>query len=262
SNRVKYGYLGVDAIWITSDFKIKDVMLEIKYAPSPHTAKIIAELLYQYITSWNFKRHVIAIVSNNGTNIKSAFPILIQKERLEDVQSKLNYKDILQCIQDVSTRGTYVTLSTIISIIKKLIFDLTCESPLNNINYFDENTIFETKPFTNELLIEIEDEIISNISKRKVSIKNPLDTTGILKKVKNNIYFALIYYWNFSNDIKLMASLLDPCFKTLDFVESEDEKMRIIQKLHNKLDLNNLSPVESSSSTIPLTNNTEFLLFI
>ena len=378
SSRAKHGYLGVTATWITPDFKIKDVMLEIKYAPSPHTAKTIAELLYQCITSWNLKGRVIAIVSDNGANIKSAFPILIQKgenilripcaahtlqlaigkglapveilvarvkriinffstqkqiERLEDAQSKLNYKDILRCIQDVSTRwnssyyawdrlfylkdaitrlqvdlltstnredkndgnklrkimlseeewelldklidllmpfenttrnfsgGTYVTLSTIISTIKKLIFDLACESPLDNINYLDENTIFETEPFTDELLIEIEDEeIISNISKRRVSIKNPLDTTGILEKVKNNIYFALIYYWNFSNDIELMASLLDPRFKTLDFVESEDEKMRIIQKLRNELDPNNSSPVELSSSTIPLTNDTEFSL--
>ncbi|CAG8569506.1 11241_t:CDS:2 [Diversispora eburnea] len=59
-----------------------------------------------------------------------------------------------------------------------------------------------------------------------------------------------------------MASLLDPCFKTLDFVKSEDEKIRIIQKLYNELDPNNLLPVELSSSTIPLTNDTEFLLHL
>jgi len=89
--------------------------------------------------------------------------------------------------------GTYVTLSSIISTIKKLIFNLAGNSSLDNINinYLDENTVFETE----ELLIEIEDEeIISNISKRSISIKNPLNTTGILKKVKNNIYSALIYY--------------------------------------------------------------------
>ena len=155
--------------------------------------------------------------------------------------------------------GTYVTLSSTISTIKKLIFDLAGNSSLDNINinYLDENTVFETE----ELLIEIEDEeIISNISERRVSIKNPLDTTGILEKVKNNIYFALIYYWNFSNDIELMASLLDPHYKTLDFVESEDEKKRIIQKLRNELNPNNSLPVESSSSTTLLTNNTEFSL--
>jgi hypothetical protein len=380
SSRAKHGYLGVTATWITPDFKIKDVMLEIKYAPSPHTAKTIAELLYQCITSWNLEGRVMAIVTDNGANIKSTFPILIQKdkceniqripyathtlqltigkgltpveiliarvkrvinffstqkqiERLEDAQSKLNYKDILRCIQDVSTRwnssyyawdrlfylkdaiirlqadlltstnredkndgnklrkimlseeewelldklidllmpfenatrnfsgGTYVTLSTIISTIKKLIFDLACDSPLDNINYLNENTIFETETFTDELLIKIEnEEIISNISKRRVSIKNPLDTTGILEKVKNNIYFALIYYWNFSNDIELMTSLLDPRFKTLDFVEFEDEKMRIIQKLRNELNPNNSLPVESSNSIIPLTNDAEFSL--
>jgi zinc finger BED domain-containing protein 1 (E3 SUMO-protein ligase ZBED1) len=380
SSRAKHGYLGVTATWITPDFKIKDVMLEIKYAPSPHTAKTIAELLYQCITSWNLEGRVMAIVTDNGANIKSTFPILIQKdkcenihripcaahtlqlaigkglapveiliarvkriinffstqkqiEKLEEAQSKLHYQDILRCIQDVSTRwnssyyawdrlfylkdaitrlqadlltstnredkndgnklrkimlseeewelldqlidllmpfenatrnfsgGTYVTLSTIISTIKKLIFDLACDSSLDNINYLDENTIFETETFTNELLIEIEDEeIISNISKRRVSIKNPLDTTGILEKVKNNIYSALIYYWNFSNDIELITSLLDPRYKTLDFVESEDEKKRIIQKLRNELDPNNLSSVESSSPTTLLTNNAEFSL--
>jgi len=151
SSRAKHGYLGVTATWITPDFKIKDVMLEIKYVPSLHTAKTIAELFYQCITSWNLEGRVMAIVTDNGANIKSTFPILIQKdkceniqripcaahtlqlaigkglapveiliarvkrvinffstqkqiEKLEEAQSKLNYQDILRCIQDVSTR--------------------------------------------------------------------------------------------------------------------------------------------------------------
>ena len=80
--------------------------------------------------------------------------------------------------------GTYVTLSSTISTIKKLIFDLAGNSLLDNINinYLDENTVFETEIFTEELLIEIEDEeIISNISKRSVSIKNPLNTRNFGK---------------------------------------------------------------------------------
>ncbi|GES92052.1 zinc finger BED domain-containing protein RICESLEEPER 2-like [Rhizophagus clarus] len=51
SSRAKYGYLSVTATWITSDFKVKDVILEIKYTPSPHTANIVAELLYKCISS-------------------------------------------------------------------------------------------------------------------------------------------------------------------------------------------------------------------
>ncbi|PKY55538.1 hypothetical protein RhiirA4_475068 [Rhizophagus irregularis] len=35
-NRAKHGYIGITATWITPDFKVKDVMLEIKYAPLPN----------------------------------------------------------------------------------------------------------------------------------------------------------------------------------------------------------------------------------
>ncbi|CAG8589667.1 3896_t:CDS:1 [Diversispora eburnea] len=176
-------------------------------------------------------------------------------------QINISFNVFENAIQNFSG-DTYVTLSTIISIIKKLIFDLTCDSSLDNINYLNENTIFETEPFTNKLLIKIKDEkIISNISKRSIFIKNSLDTTGIFEKVKNNIYSALIYYWNFFNDIELITSLLDSHYKILDFIESEDKKKRIIQKLHNELNPNNLLSTESSNSTTLLTNNIEFLLY-
>ncbi len=61
----------------------------------------------------------------------------------------------------------------------------------NNIDFVDENTIFEETTAN----IEINDEeIISNITKNKISIKSPLNTEGVLEKVKNNIYYALFYY--------------------------------------------------------------------
>ena len=151
SSRAKHGYIGVTAAWITPDFNVKDVMLEIKYAPSPHTADVVAELLYECISSWDLNGRVTAIITDNGSNMKAAFPILTQKnqceniqrlpcaahtlqlaigkglapveilvarvkriinffstqkqiERLEEVQCKLGYKDILHCMQDVQTR--------------------------------------------------------------------------------------------------------------------------------------------------------------
>ena len=51
SSRAKHGYIGITATWITPDFKVKDVMLEIKYASSPYTANVVAELLYECISS-------------------------------------------------------------------------------------------------------------------------------------------------------------------------------------------------------------------
>ena len=78
-SKAKHRYIGITAVWITSDFNIKDVILEIKYASSSHTADFVAELLYEYISSWNLDGCIIAIITNNGLNIKVVFPILIQK---------------------------------------------------------------------------------------------------------------------------------------------------------------------------------------
>jgi hypothetical protein len=151
SSRAKHGYIGVTAAWITPNFQVKDVMLEIKYAPSSHTANLVAELLYECISSWDLNGRITAIITDNGSNMKAAFPILTQKdqceaiqrllciahtlqlaigkglapveilaartkriinffstqkqiERLEEVQRKLGYEDIMRCIQDVQTR--------------------------------------------------------------------------------------------------------------------------------------------------------------
>ena len=68
-----------------SDFKVKDVILEIKYASSPHIANAVAELLYECISSWDFNERVTAIVMNNGSNMKVAFPILTQKNQCEAI---------------------------------------------------------------------------------------------------------------------------------------------------------------------------------
>ncbi|GBC41300.2 zinc finger BED domain-containing protein 1-like [Rhizophagus irregularis DAOM 181602=DAOM 197198] len=147
SSKAKHGYLGVTATWITSNFEIKDTMLENKYVSSPHTSEIIANELHQCIETWNLENHVTSITTDNGSNMVAIFPFLNQKngceniqrlpytvhtlqlaigkglasveilvararrlinffqyqkqvERLEQVQRKLGYKDILRCIQD------------------------------------------------------------------------------------------------------------------------------------------------------------------
>jgi hypothetical protein len=379
SSRAKHGYIGITAAWITPNFKVKDVMLEIKYAPSPHTANLVAELLYDCISSWDLNGRVTAIITDNGSNMKAAFPILTQKdqcetiqrlpcvahtlqlaigkglapveilaartkriinffstqkqiERLEEVQRKLGYEDIMRCIQDVQTRwnssyyawdrlfylkdaiiqlqtdlytstnredkkdgtklkkimlseeewelldklidllspfegatryfsgGTYVTLSKMMLTIKEFTFDLATDSenlPSNDADYLNEDTIFE------EGDVEIDnEEIISNITKKKISIKDPLKTEGILEKVKNNVYNALLYYWDTPNDTGLMATLLDPRYKELG-LELEDKKIEIIQKLRdefNELNSNNsnnttpIAPIaEPSNPIIPFS---------
>ena len=84
------------AAWITPNFKVKDIMLEIKYAPSPHTADVTAELLYECISSWNLNGRVTAIITNNSSNMKAALPILIRKDRCEAIQRLLYITHTLQ----------------------------------------------------------------------------------------------------------------------------------------------------------------------
>ena len=376
SSRAKHGYIGITAAWITPDFKVKDVMLEIKYAPSPHTADVVAELLYECISNWDLDGRVTAIVTDNGSNMKAAFPILVKKdrceeiqrlpcvahtlqlaigkglapveilaarakriinffstqkqiERLEEIQRKLGYEDVMRCVQDVQTRwnssyyawdrlfylkdaiiklqadlytsairedkkdgtklkkimlseeewdllddlidvltpfeeatryfsgGTYITFSRMILTIKEFIFNLATDSEnllSDDVDYQNEDTIFEEAAD-----VEIDnEEIISNITKKKISIKDPLNTEGVLHKVKNNIYNALLYYWDTPSDTGLMAALLDPRYKELDFLELEDQRDKIIQKLYsefNELKSNNSTPAaEPSSPTIPFSD--------
>ncbi|CAI2192051.1 13331_t:CDS:1, partial [Funneliformis geosporum] len=106
----------------------------------------------------------------------------------------------------------------------------------DDINYLNENTIFEkAEAIAND--VKIGDKIISNITNKKISIKKPLNTEGVLGKVKSNIYHTLLYYWNTSNihnNTRLMTSLLNSYYKELDFVKLEDKKDKIIQMLRNE----------------------------
>ncbi|CAG8594274.1 658_t:CDS:1, partial [Scutellospora calospora] len=144
--------------------------------------------------------------------------------------------------------------------IKELIFNLADSSSLNSNEYLDDDdndNIYESEE--NILLIEIDNnDIISDITKKNISIKNPLNTIEVLKKVKDNIYDALLFYWDVPNDSGIIASLLDPRYKELDFLEI-DEKKYIIQKLRNELEINNTSPVDISSN-LTTFSDTEFSL--
>src|SRR6266542_6369487 len=83
---------------------------------------------------------------------------------------------------------TYVTLSRMIPAIKKLIFDLA-----DNLSLIINDPLFEnTDELINILLIKTDNEkVISNFTKKKILIKNPLDIFGIFNKVRDNIYSTL-----------------------------------------------------------------------
>lgn len=82
SSRSKHGYLGLTATWINQDFEIMDVLLEISYFPSPHTAYAISDFIKKAIRKWEIESHVISVTTDNGANMVAAIRNLRPIKRL------------------------------------------------------------------------------------------------------------------------------------------------------------------------------------
>ncbi|PKB96597.1 hypothetical protein RhiirA5_385239, partial [Rhizophagus irregularis] len=90
---------------------------------------------------------------------------------------------------------------------KARIFDLASKVPQNVGEFLDEDTVFDFEIVETRPIDFDDDEVISNIIKESISIKNLLDITA----------------------------LLDPHYKNLDFIEIDTKKERIIQKLRDEI---------------------------
>ena len=55
-----------------SDFKIYDILLELKYLSYPYTAEHIWDSLQMVINNWNLQEKIIAIIIYNGLNMVKA----------------------------------------------------------------------------------------------------------------------------------------------------------------------------------------------
>src|SRR6266542_6850193 len=82
TSRSKHGYLGLTAIWINQNFEIMNVLLEITYFPTPHTAIEIASTIKKIMQKWKIEDRVITITTDNDANIVSAIHELKPIKRL------------------------------------------------------------------------------------------------------------------------------------------------------------------------------------
>ena len=76
TSRAKQGYIGVTASFMNNEFKIYDILLECKYLPYPHTAVAIKESLISIINNWNLQEKIVAVTSDNGSNMVKAMSYL------------------------------------------------------------------------------------------------------------------------------------------------------------------------------------------
>ena len=82
TSRSKHGYLDLTATWINQNFEIMNVLLEITYFSTPHTAIEIANTIKKIMQKWKIEDHVITITIDNGANIVSAIHELKPIKRL------------------------------------------------------------------------------------------------------------------------------------------------------------------------------------
>src|SRR5687767_15122204 len=76
--------------------------------------------------------------------------------------------------------------------------------------------------------------IISDTEENLTNQSTGIDYNNIsevLKNVKKNIYIGLKHYWSMPDEFGIMAALLDPRYKDLNFISDENIKVKIHSSL-------------------------------
>ena len=72
----RHGYLGVTAVWLTSDFKFQEALLTCNHLSYPHTGEVISYELFQILNEWHLTSTAFTIATDNGANMIKAIRLL------------------------------------------------------------------------------------------------------------------------------------------------------------------------------------------
>nr|CAG8479837.1 6388_t:CDS:2 [Entrophospora candida] len=79
------GYVGITCSWL-EDFEPVEVLLNLLYVPHPHTSEIIKELLLVHeIERWGLNEKIIAIATDNGSNMTRSIRLLGEVMEVERI---------------------------------------------------------------------------------------------------------------------------------------------------------------------------------
>nr|CAG8580429.1 11696_t:CDS:2 [Entrophospora candida] len=143
--------------------------------------------------------------------------------------------------------GKYVSVSFIYPIIydlKKQFQPFATDMDLNTTNdAFEDETIPEDD---NEEVIEI------NTSQRRIKVRYPQDCSGLIQKIKGSPYDALNHYWKVDETEIMIATILDPQTKTMQFgddnlYEKTKEELTFQYNLFKSANSDDEQPESSSS---------------
>lgn len=105
-------------------------------------------------------------------------------------------------------------------------------------------------------MVDEEEELqptLQTTTLRRFNLKNPIDTRGLLTKIKSTLYISMNHYWkDLTKPDALLSSLLDPRMKDLSIVSSNesDNTKNLLHEKYNemKLEIGNTQSQQSSTS--------------
>ncbi|PKB94791.1 hypothetical protein RhiirA5_438031, partial [Rhizophagus irregularis] len=110
----------------------------------------------------------------------------------------------------------------------------------------------------------LENEIINDNNhhqntRNKIDLNQPLNTKGMLNKVKQSLYDAMCYYWRFLPEDYLLSTILDPRIKHMQ--DKKEEKIILRKKYEEYKEIYLPTPRESRVSS-PVPSETTFSTII
>jgi hypothetical protein len=153
----------------------------------------------------------------------------------------------------------YVTHSIMSPLLKEIKKRIKPESARQNVNIEEFIDVFSEE----EEGDNAEHESIQNVSGR-LNLNVPINTTGMLEKVKLHLYNAMELYWNKEEEETLISALLDPRIKSLEFVDNEEVRNKTKDLLKNKYDqlkTNSSLTVSTTPATLSSGQSSLFSIF-
>jgi hypothetical protein len=113
--------------------------------------------------------------------------------------------------------SSYVTFSIMYPLIQEIKTRLKNNIQLNFISNFESFNLEELGDvFNDEFIEEIEDA-----EQNDLNLNQPMQTEGVLGIVNRILYNSMNFYWNFENKEYMIAVMLDPRTKQLNFIKGK-----------------------------------------
>ncbi|KAF0902827.1 hypothetical protein E2562_019142 [Oryza meyeriana var. granulata] len=74
----KRGYMAITAHFIDESWTLQNIIMRFIYVPSPHTADVISEKLYDALVEWNLDEKISTVTLDNCTTNDAAIALLFK----------------------------------------------------------------------------------------------------------------------------------------------------------------------------------------